>query len=133
MGPSEVASEKLSIEPDRPPRGGTVAGQRPPVGLVLEAAFSSVPSMARGMLAPAYLLKDRFDVVEAIRGGSFPVLLLHGLADEIVPPREADVIASALPTTRLTRLSEPDVGHLDSWMELAPERLTAFARSAAAR
>ena len=72
------------------------------------------------MLAPAYLLKDRFDVVEAIRGGSFPVLLLHGLADEVVPPREADLIASALPPTRLTRLSEPDVGHLESWMELAP-------------
>ena len=112
---------------------GTVAGRRAPAGLVLEAAFSSVPSMARSMLVPAYLLKDRFDVVEAIRGGRFPVLLLHGEADEVVPPREADVIASALPPTRLTRWSEPDVGHLDSWMELAPERLVAFARSAVAR
>lgn len=112
---------------------GTVAGQRAPAGLVLEAAFSSVPSMARGMFVPAYLVRDHFDIAQAIRGGSFPVLLLHGLADEVVPPREADVIARALPPTRLTRCSAPDVGHLDSWMELAPERLTAFARFAVAR
>ncbi len=111
---------------------GTVAGRRAPAGLVLEAAFSSVPSMARGMLVPAYLLRDRFDVVEAIRGGRFPVLLLHGLADEVVPPREADAIASALPPARLTRCSAPGVGHFDSWMERAPDRLTAFARSAVA-
>lgn len=111
---------------------GTVAGERPPAGLILEAAFSSVPSMARGMLVPAYLLRDRFDVPRALEGGDFPVLLVHGLKDRVVPPGEADLIAASLEPGRLTRRTMSDAGHMDSWTALAPEQLVEFARTAVA-
>lgn len=106
---------------------GTVSGVRPPSRLVLEAAFSSVPSMARRFLVPRYLLRDRFDVPLAVAGGSFPVLQLHSRDDEVVPFTEATIIAAALPPDRLTRAYVDGMSHQESWLTRDPERLVAFA------
>lgn len=58
-------------------------------GLILEASFTSVPDMIAetrwGFLPVAFLVRQRFDVIERIDQVTIPVLIAHGTGDEIVP------------------------------------------------
>ena len=58
-------------------------------GLILEAAFTSIPDMIRetrwGFLPLGFLVTQRFDTLDRIGGVTIPVLFVHGTADNIVP------------------------------------------------
>lgn len=67
---------------------GTVAGQRPAAGLILESPFPSVAAMARAHYAGLpmhWLLSGRFPLNERLQRVSMPVLVIHGDRDDIVP------------------------------------------------
>ena len=72
-------------------------------GLVLEAAFTSLPDMAQRAYPfyPArWLVKDRFDNITKLRDadlkdGGAPILVVHGLEDEVVPVAHARDLLSA--------------------------------------
>jgi fermentation-respiration switch protein FrsA (DUF1100 family) len=78
--------------------GGAVAIlsiERPVPALILESSFSSVAAFAAGFGAPAFLVRDKFDSVSAIKSFKGPILILHGERDDIVPPAHARALASA--------------------------------------
>jgi hypothetical protein len=57
-------------------------------GLVIESAFTSTKDMAKGMALFALfspLLPAHYNNLEKIRRVPFPVLIIHGDRDEIVP------------------------------------------------
>jgi uncharacterized protein len=60
-----------------------------PDALVLRSPFTSLADMARTHypFVPAFLLRDRFRVVETISGLDVPVLVVLGTADSIVLPK----------------------------------------------
>jgi fermentation-respiration switch protein FrsA (DUF1100 family) len=78
--------------------------------LILESAFSSVAAFASGFGAPAFLIRDKFDSVSAIKSFERPILILHGDRDDIVPPHHARALAAA--SSRATLKFMP-CGHND--------------------
>lgn len=79
--------------------GGGAASQlslaRPVPAMILESSFSSTSAFAAGFGAPAFLIRDKFDSVSAVRSFKGPILILHGDRDDIVPPHHARTLASA--------------------------------------
>jgi fermentation-respiration switch protein FrsA (DUF1100 family) len=67
-----------------------LAARRQVAALVLEAPFTSVAEVAQYhyVLIPAYaLVRDRFDSLSRIAEVRFPILVLHGGRDRVVPLR----------------------------------------------
>jgi hypothetical protein len=84
--------------------GGAVliaaASKHAPRAMVLESTFSSIRELARERGFPGLLVAASFDSQSALRNAPFPVLLIHGTRDDIVPFTHAERLAQA--TTRHT-------------------------------
>ncbi len=68
--------------------GGAItdlARERPLRALVLESTFTSAAAMARRMLVPGFLVRDRFDNAGALGRFDGPALIFHGRRDDVVP------------------------------------------------
>jgi len=94
--------------------GGAIAAAasraRPPKALVLESSFTSVRQLARERRFPGFLVGDSFDSEAALRLAPFPVLLIHGRSDDIVPVHHIEQMATAIPNSTVLLL---DCGHND--------------------
>lgn len=62
-----------------------LAVERPSAALILMSTFTSVHSMALKFGVPAFLVRDRFNNLEAIKRYPGPVLIIHGKDDSIIP------------------------------------------------
>ncbi|HJL16143.1 MAG TPA: alpha/beta hydrolase [Sandaracinaceae bacterium LLY-WYZ-13_1] len=89
---------------------GTLLDDHPPRALILESAFTSVPDVAASMLVPGFLIADRFELLDALRGYEGPALLFHGVADRVIPVEHARRLAAAKPDAELVLY---DCGHND--------------------
>ena len=112
--------------------GGGVAGDlalnRPIGALVLQSTFSSASAIAREMFVPGFLVRDRFDNRRAVSDFSGPVLLMHGLRDDVIPYAHAVALAAAREGLDITEL---DCAHNDcapEWPRIVAS-VTAFLRS----
>jgi len=72
-----------------------LATDRPVGALVLQSTFTSTAAMARAMLLPGFLVRDRFDNRSVVASFQGPVLLMHGPADDVIPYVHAQGLASA--------------------------------------
>ena len=112
--------------------GGGVAADlalnRPIRALVLQSTFSSASAFARENFVPGFLVRDRFDNRRAVSDFSGPVLLMHGIRDDVIPYAHAEALAAAREGLDITEL---DCAHNDcapEWPEIVAS-LTAFLRS----
>jgi fermentation-respiration switch protein FrsA (DUF1100 family) len=78
--------------------------------LVLQSAFTSIASFAKRYLLPGFLVRDRFDNLEVLTDYPLPVLLIHGLRDEVIPYSHGERLAGASPAIELLSL---ECGHND--------------------
>jgi fermentation-respiration switch protein FrsA (DUF1100 family) len=93
--------------------GGAVcqlAARRAVAALVLESTFTSVRSFARGLGAPAFLVRDPFDSLAVLRKYRGPVLLFHGSHDDVIAPSQSQALAAVAPRAELHLLA---CGHND--------------------
>jgi fermentation-respiration switch protein FrsA (DUF1100 family) len=77
-----------------------LARRRPPLGLILESAFTSVAEMARHhypWLPVGGLLRTRFDSLSKISAVQAPLLVIHGDRDEIAPLDMGKALFAAAP------------------------------------
>jgi len=72
--------------------GGAVAinlaSRRPCGGLIVQSSFTSARAMARRMFPIPlieFVVKSRFDSLQKIRDVHAPILIVHGISDEVVP------------------------------------------------
>lgn len=89
---------------------GDLARDRPVAALVLQSTFSSTMAMARSMLVPGFLVRDRFDNIAALRSFDGPVLLMHGPRDDVIPFSHAERLAATREDLRITTI---DCAHND--------------------
>jgi fermentation-respiration switch protein FrsA (DUF1100 family) len=75
--------------------------RRPIEALVLQSAFTTLRAYATRYLAPGFLVRDRFEVLEAVRAFRGPVLIVHGRGDEIVPYAHGHALATGASDGRL--------------------------------
>ena len=112
--------------------GGAVAGDlalnRPIRALVLQSTFSSAHAIARENFVPGFLVRDRFDNRRAVLDFSGPVLLMHGVRDDVIPYTHAEALAAAREGLVITEL---DCAHNDCASEwpVIVASLTAFLRT----
>lgn len=92
--------------------GGAIcllARSRPLAALILQSTFTSLDTFASAYLAPAFLLRDHFRNIEAVRAFSGPVLVIHGSHDPIIPWQQGRQLAAA---ARRGTFRLYDCGHL---------------------
>jgi fermentation-respiration switch protein FrsA (DUF1100 family) len=94
--------------------GGGAACQlvrhRPVAALVLESTFTSVRSFAHRYGLPGFLIPDPFDNLSVVRSYTGPLLIVHGVRDDLIPPAHAEELHEMAP--RSTLVLEP-CGHND--------------------
>jgi len=109
-----LAYDRLTARPDVDPArivlfgrslgGGAVcdlALKRPSAALILMSCFQSVSAFAHRYLAPAFLIRDSFDNLSAVRRYKGPVLVIHGNADEVVPFGHGQALHAAAPNGKM--------------------------------
>ncbi len=94
-----------------------VATERDCAGLILQATFSSLPSMARELYPwlPLAAILTRGDFPNGERAGAAacPLLIVHGTNDGSVPFSESRKIAAAAPRAEFMAIT--GAGHNDLW------------------
>ena len=75
------------------------AATQPVAGLILESPFTNAREMSGQHygLFPRFILRLRLDNLGAIARVRCPVLVFHGTADLLVPPRMGEAVARAAP------------------------------------
>ncbi|MDX2131616.1 MAG: alpha/beta fold hydrolase [Planctomycetota bacterium] len=91
VDPSRIVAHGVSL-------GGGAAGQiareRPVAGLVLTSTFTSVASFAGRYYVPELLVRHPFRTDDVLRTFDGPVLIFHGVDDEIVPVAHGRALAA---------------------------------------
>ena len=106
---------------------GTLMAEVRPAGLVLESTFRSLIAIGRDTfpLYPArLLLRHRAPTIEAAPQVDYPVLVLHGDQDEVIPVAHGRALAAAFP--HATYVEARGFGHTDGLLLRAPEVFAAW-------
>lgn len=88
----------------------TLVRRHPPKALILESTFTSIADVAAGMFVPSFLIVDRFESAEAVRGYEGPLLVFHGTRDRVIPVEHGRRLAALRPGAELVLY---DAGHND--------------------
>ncbi|MEJ2543734.1 MAG: alpha/beta hydrolase [Calditrichaceae bacterium] len=80
--------------------GGAIsdlAKKRSLAAVILQSTFANVQSFAKRYLAPAFLTRDPFDNVAALKNFTNPVLVIHGRQDALIPFWHGETLAKNIP------------------------------------
>jgi fermentation-respiration switch protein FrsA (DUF1100 family) len=83
---------------------GQLAKHRQLAALILESSFASLADMVRAHGVPDFLVTNRFDTYSVLREYRGPVLIIHGVDDEVIPFLHARRLASVAPQARFVEL-----------------------------
>ena len=94
-----------------------LATHEPPLALILESSFSSIPALARHLypfLPIGPLLRTKYDSLAKIGSVEAPLLVLHGDRDEIVPLQAGRSLFEAAPEPKQFHVIQ-GAGHNDTY------------------
>ncbi len=101
--------------------GSGVAAQlsvtHPPSLLILDAPFYSMSDMVRIKLklpGLKWFVKDTFRSHKALKNSAFPILILHGTRDNIIPYTQSEKLFEGLPEPKSRHVIEGG-GHTNLW------------------
>lgn len=87
-----------------------LATRRAVAALILQSPFTRISDFATGLGVPPFLVRDRFDNLDAVARYDGPVLVLHGRFDDVVPFAHGAAVVRASPRASLVPL---DCAHND--------------------
>ena len=108
--------------------GVQVAAQRRPVGVILEAPFSSAVDIGAEVypfLPVRLLMSERYESTKYIAAIKAPVLIVHGQRDNVVPAKFGRKLFDAASDPK-TFILLPDGGHSDLYSHGAWQHYQAF-------
>lgn len=108
----EVDSQRI-VGYGRSLGGGPAAAlslKRDMAALVFQSTFTSLRPFAARYMAPGFLMRDRFEVLEAVRAFRGPVMITHGRRDVMVPYWHGEALAAGAKDGTLETF---DCGHDD--------------------
>ena len=80
----------------------TLLEAHPPRALILESTFTSVTDAASDAMGiPGFLIVDKFENLEAVRGFDGALLVFHGSRDRVIPTAHGRRMAAAHPSAEL--------------------------------
>ena len=98
-------------------------------GLILESPYTSVVDVAKKhhpYLVPQFLLKYEFNSLKKASELKIPVLIFHGVKDEVIPVEQAEILNKAIKSKKqLLLFNDGDHANL-SFFEDYDKALTAF-------
>lgn len=102
---------------------------RAPAGLVLVSPFLSIPKVVRDAVGctPFCLVADPWRTEQRAPEIRVPALVLHGTNDTIIPAKQGEGVAAAIPGARFVPIEGRD--HNDVWTEEAAESVRRFVLS----
>lgn len=101
-----------------------LASEQAPAGLILEAAFTSIPDVAGRTywwLPVRLATRDRFTSVRKIDRVRAPTLFLHGEQDTLVPPDQGHALHAASSAADKTIITFPEALHANLYEHGARE------------
>ena len=113
-----------------------LASHRPVAGVILDSPYLSILKRAGATypwLPVSWLLSDTFRSDQWIGAVSAPILILHGTADDLIPPSDSEALAALGKTGHVTRklyAGQPHVVPLDKGPMPDIERFVADALAA---
>lgn len=111
-GPSTALAASLSHQ------------NEPLCGLILFGAYSSILDVVKDH-APAWMVAwfaERWNSQEAIAAVKYPILLMHGQSDGLIPACHSERLYRAAPAQQAKLVLFPNVGHTQfSWAEAMKE------------
>lgn len=79
--------------------GGGIAAdlalRHPPRALILVSTFTSMGDMFWRYWVPGFITRDRYEVLDVVKGFDGPVLVIHGTRDNIIPVSHGRRLAEA--------------------------------------
>lgn len=109
----KLATDLLSE--DRP---ASLADGQPPLALIMEAPFTSIPDMARVAVPilgkPEWLVFEIYDNLTRAPKLALPVFHYQGTSDEIIPYAQGERLFAALPGPK-EQMTLTGVGHNNIW------------------
>ncbi len=106
-----------------------VAAQKPPKALVLVCSFNAMVEVAASqypIFPVRWLMRNRFDSNQALNNALFPVLIVHGTEDSIVPIKFSRSLFDAIPSPHKRFVEIPNRGHNDIGSEDFARELLEF-------
>jgi pimeloyl-ACP methyl ester carboxylesterase len=83
----------------------------PPAGMILESTFTSIAAIASSYYIPRLIVLDPLDVKAVIQKSDYPILIMHGRDDRVIPVAHATANHAAAPDSELVIFN--DRGHND--------------------
>jgi uncharacterized protein len=74
---------------------GLLMRERPLAAVILHSTFTSLREFSSSYFAPSFLLKNKFDTIDAVRSSKIPVRVVHGQNDPLIPVSQAAALAHA--------------------------------------
>jgi fermentation-respiration switch protein FrsA (DUF1100 family) len=72
-----------------------LASRHPPRALILVSTFTSMGDMFWRYWVPGFIARDRYEVLDVVKGFDGPVLVIHGTRDNIIPVSHGRRLAEA--------------------------------------
>jgi fermentation-respiration switch protein FrsA (DUF1100 family) len=82
-----------------------IAQRQSLAGLILQSPYTSTMHMARRFKAPGFLVRDRYDNEAALRTYRGPVLISHGIHDQLIEFEQAESLTALKPHYQLIALN----------------------------
>lgn len=108
-----------------------IAAKNPPAAVILQSAFTSLPSVAAEKIFLFHLYPDwtytvnRLDSLAWVRTKPVPLLLIHGMQDRVISERNAEALLDAANNPKgIIRLA--NTGHNDCCLNTNYQMLTAL-------
>jgi fermentation-respiration switch protein FrsA (DUF1100 family) len=96
--------------------GGAVvcdlARDHPPAAMILESTFYSMGRMAQRYFAPPFLLRHPYRTNQVVAKADWPILIMHGTQDPVIPVEHGRALRDAAPDGLVTYF-EWEAGHGD--------------------